>query len=81
MHVHICESGSSWERDHLLFRDYLRAHPDVCARYASVKRDLIHRWKGDRPAYGAAKTAFVLDTLGQAVHWAEKNGWKPGRSL
>jgi GrpB-like predicted nucleotidyltransferase (UPF0157 family) len=77
VHVHVCGLGSSWERDHLLFRDYLRAHPDVCARYASLKQDLIYRWNSDRPAYGAAKTTFVLDTLGQAVHWAEMTRWKP----
>jgi GrpB-like predicted nucleotidyltransferase (UPF0157 family) len=77
VHVHVCGSGSSWERDHLLFRDYLRTHPGVCARYASVKRDLIHHWNGDRPAYGAAKTAFVLDALAQAVDWADRTGWAP----
>lgn len=78
VHVHVCGAGSPWERDHLLFRDYLRTHPDVCARYAGLKSDLIRRWNGDRPAYGAAKTAFVLDTLGQAARWAETTGWKPG---
>jgi GrpB-like predicted nucleotidyltransferase (UPF0157 family) len=75
VHVHVCGSGSSWERDHLLFRDYLRAHPDVCIRYASLKRDLISRWHRDRKAYGAAKTAFVLDTLDLAVRWADDADW------
>ena len=29
--VHVCESGSRWERIHLLFRDYLRAQPRVAS--------------------------------------------------
>lgn len=78
-HIHVRRAGSFSEQFPLLFRDYLRTHPDVCARYAGLKRDLIHRWNGDRPAYGAAKTAFVLDTLGQAARWAETTGWKPGQ--
>lgn len=78
VHVHVCGSGSSWERDHLLFRDYLRVHPDVRDRYASVKRELMRRWASDRSAYGAAKTAFVLDALEQAGRWAQMTGWKPG---
>ena len=31
--VHVCEIGSDWERVHLLFRDYLRTHPEVAAEY------------------------------------------------
>jgi GrpB-like predicted nucleotidyltransferase (UPF0157 family) len=57
-----------------LFRDYLRAHPAVAARYAAVKQDLIARWHDDRKAYGEAKTAFVLDTLEAADRWAASGG-------
>jgi GrpB-like predicted nucleotidyltransferase (UPF0157 family) len=57
-----------------LFRDYLRAHPAVAARYAAVKQDLIARWHNDRKAYGEAKTAFVLDTLEAADRWAASGG-------
>jgi GrpB-like predicted nucleotidyltransferase (UPF0157 family) len=77
VHVHVCCSGSSWERDHLLFRDYLRAHPAASARYADTKHDLIRRWHDDRKAYGEAKTAFVLDSLDAAAEWAEITGWCP----
>ena len=67
VHVHVCGSGSTWERNHLLFRDYLRAHPAARDGYAALKRDLISRWRHDRNAYGAAKTGFVLDTLAAAA--------------
>jgi GrpB-like predicted nucleotidyltransferase (UPF0157 family) len=75
VHVHVCASGSSWERNHLLFRDYLRAHPAVAAGYAAVKQDLIARWHDDRKAYGEAKTGFVLDTLEAADRWAGTTNW------
>lgn len=77
VHVHICGSGSTWERDHLLFRDYLRAHPAVCGSYATLKQELIERWQHDRKAYSEAKTGFVLDTLADASQWAELTGWLP----
>ena len=32
VHVRVCAAGSQWERDHLLFRDYLRAGPAACHR-------------------------------------------------
>ena len=36
LQVHVCNVGSGWESDHLLFRDYLRSHPD--AREAVPRR-------------------------------------------
>jgi hypothetical protein len=73
--VHVCGSRSAWERDHLLFRDYLRAHPAACESYTALKRKLIARWQYDRLAYGEAKTGFVLDTLTEANQWAALAGW------
>ena len=32
VHVHLCRAGSRWERRHLAFRDWLRAHPEDAAR-------------------------------------------------
>ena len=44
VHVHICGCGSTWERDHLLFRDYLRAPssrlPQLCHAQAGTDRAL-----------------------------------------
>jgi GrpB-like predicted nucleotidyltransferase (UPF0157 family) len=77
VHVHVCGSGSCWERNHLLFRDYLRAHPAARDGYAALKRDLISRWRQDRNAYGAAKTGFVLDVLADAAPWAAATNWQP----
>jgi len=51
VHVHVCGSGSDWERRHLLFRDWLRCDADDRARYASAKRALAARNRADMNAY------------------------------
>ncbi len=77
VHVHVCAAGSQWERDHLLFRDYLRAAPAACRRYAEAKRANIRRWSDDGWAYTEAKTGVVLDILEQATDWARATAWAP----
>jgi GrpB-like predicted nucleotidyltransferase (UPF0157 family) len=57
-HIHIVPAeGSEWDR--VLFRDYLRAHPDEAARYAALKRDLATRFQNDREAYTDAKGEYI----------------------
>jgi len=64
-HVHMTEQDSEmWRR--LLFRDYLRDHPDEAARYAALKRDLAARHRADREAYAAAKSAYVDRIMSKA---------------
>lgn len=75
VHIHVCQSGSTWERDHLLFRDYLRNSPETRQQYGEVKRDLASRWRDDRPAYTDAKSNFILDAMNAAEGWAASTGW------
>lgn len=64
-HVHMIEPDSAeWEQ--LLFRDYLRAHPDEAARYAQLKYELAERHRADREAYTDAKADFVRSVLALA---------------
>jgi GrpB-like predicted nucleotidyltransferase (UPF0157 family) len=77
VHVHVCAAGGQWERDHLLFRDYLRAHPAACLRYAEAKRASVRRWSDDGWAYTDAKTGVILDVLEQAQDWAVATNWPP----
>jgi GrpB-like predicted nucleotidyltransferase (UPF0157 family) len=76
IHVHACAAGSDWERDHLLFRDYLRAHPAVASEYGRRKEALAERYRTDRVAYTEAKTCFILDALERAARWAAATGWR-----
>lgn len=77
VHLHVCASGSAWEREHLLFRDYLRAHPDLAEAYGRLKEELARRHATDRLAYTDAKSNFILDSLERAEHWARRSGWAP----
>lgn len=43
VHVHVCALDSDWEQRHVLFRDWLRTHPDDRQRYEDVKRALAGR--------------------------------------
>lgn len=76
VHVHVCEAGSAWERNHLLFRDYLRARPAARDAYAELKGELTVRYPDDRLAYTDAKSAFILDALEAAGEWAAQAGWR-----
>jgi GrpB-like predicted nucleotidyltransferase (UPF0157 family) len=70
VHVHVCPQGSDWERDHLLFRDYLREHLEARDAYAETKRRAAEHWRDDRLAYTDAKTETVLAIMDRAHAWA-----------
>jgi GrpB-like predicted nucleotidyltransferase (UPF0157 family) len=66
IHVHIFEIGAeNWER-HLLFRDTLRAYPEIAAEYATLKQDLAVRFREDREGYTDAKSTFIHSVVQQA---------------
>ena len=62
------EAGSSPEPPHVLFRDYLRSHPDVARQYEKLKRELVARHTNGN-AYAEDKTDFVRETLALAREW------------
>jgi len=79
-HVHARRSGSLSEQLALLFRDYLRGHPDRAAGYASVKRRLAPLLATARDEYVASKGPFIWETIQLAERWAQTVGWEPGPS-
>ncbi|MCD9197346.1 GrpB family protein [Aeromicrobium wangtongii] len=66
VHVHVCALGSEWETRHLVFRDWLRAHPDDRQRYEDVKRSLAGVWD-DSNAYADAKSDVIADIMRRAL--------------
>jgi GrpB-like predicted nucleotidyltransferase (UPF0157 family) len=72
--IHVCDRAGEWEREHLLFRDYLRADREARVAYARLKRQLSDRYRDDRLAYNEGKTGFILDTLREAETWAKLSG-------
>jgi GrpB-like predicted nucleotidyltransferase (UPF0157 family) len=79
VHVHVCQAESDWEREHLLFRDYLRSHPDARDAYAQVKWEAAAEWSDDRIAYTEAKTGVILDLLAAAEDWVSTDSWALAR--
>jgi GrpB-like predicted nucleotidyltransferase (UPF0157 family) len=77
VHIHVCQVGSKWERDHLLFRDYLRGHPEAARAYQAMKRAAADAYGDDRIAYTEAKGPFIERVLASAEEWAERIGWAP----
>jgi GrpB-like predicted nucleotidyltransferase (UPF0157 family) len=65
-HLHVVEANRELWRSHLLFRDYLRTHPDAIGEYAALKHKLAIMFKDDRPAYTEAKSDFIRDILNKA---------------
>jgi len=69
--LHMMRSRGAFWADHLLFRDYLRAHGDVASRYEELKRELMSTMAHDATAYSGAKTEFIRSVLDRAHAEAE----------
>lgn len=76
-HVHVMRVGSSAHTARLLFRDHLRAEPEVAAAYARAKTSLLARHEGRRYDYVDAKVAVVDALMEGAQEWAARTGWHP----
>lgn len=79
-HIHVRRAGSWSEQFALLFRDYLRCHPDDAARYAAVKRQLAEQYGADRHGYTDAKVPCIWEIMLKADEWCQTTGWYPGPS-
>jgi len=66
-HLHIVAVGSAELRDHLAFRDALRANDEWRDQYAELKIGLADRHRNDRAQYSASKTEFVHRVLSSTV--------------
>jgi len=75
--IHVCTIGSDWERVHLLFRDYLRAHPQVAYEYGAMKKRLAGQYATDRIQYTDEKGPFITAVLAAAEDWAAETDWAP----
>ena len=64
--LHMVEHGSGFWVRHLLFRDYLRRHPEEASAYQQLKVGLAARFGTDVEAYTEAKTEFIQSALAKA---------------
>lgn len=71
-HIHFYQKDNPQIERHLIFRDYLRSHPEEAARYSNFKEELAQRFE-NTSEYSPGKKAFVQEMEQRAIHW--------GRSL
>jgi|SRR5438132_9153212 len=64
--VHVLELDSKQYTGHILFRDYLRRHPDAAHKYEVLKRNLARAVHADHRAYQDGKAGFIEDTIARA---------------
>jgi len=79
-HIHVRRAGGFSEQLALLFRDFVRAHPDVADEYARLKYTLAERFRDDRQGYVDAKQPYIWTVVARADEWAQRTGWRPGPS-
>ncbi|MEM9540459.1 MAG: GrpB family protein [Cyanobacteria bacterium P01_E01_bin.42] len=65
-HLYVCSVDTPNLHNHLIFRDYLRTHPDTVQEYGNLKKQLVQECGGDRNAYTMAKTEFIESILAKA---------------
>lgn len=73
-HLHVVQMDSGFWRDHLIFRNYLRTHPDEAQAYADLKRRLASEFNRTMLAQGIDinvgytdhKSEFVASVMARA---------------
>jgi len=65
-HLHVYEPNHIAMSQHLLFRDYLRLHPEEATRYSGLKQKLAQQYRHERVAYSHAKTEYIEAVLVKA---------------
>lgn len=76
VNLHVRALRSPNERLALLFRDWLRAHPDAVAAYGQFKLALAAEVP-DLGAYTDIKDPVVDVVIAAAAEWASATGWQP----
>lgn len=77
VHVHVRVTGRGNVRYALLFRDYLRVHPDMAMAYGQAKRRLGELLPQDSARYAEAKDPVCDLIYLAAEEWATRTAWQP----
>jgi GrpB-like predicted nucleotidyltransferase (UPF0157 family) len=66
IHIHITFFGSKEQKEKLLFRDYLRSHPEEAEVYYKLKKEWSKKAASDASKYSSFKTAYIKRVLAKA---------------
>jgi GrpB-like predicted nucleotidyltransferase (UPF0157 family) len=75
--VHVRLDGNPNQQYPLLFRDYLRAHPNSARSIELIKREIAKRHAEDLDAYYDIKDPVYDLIWDAALDWSNYTGWKP----
>jgi GrpB-like predicted nucleotidyltransferase (UPF0157 family) len=64
--LYLCGPDNTTHRKRMIFRDWLRAHPDDAADYAALKLQLASAANGDWKVYTGGKAEFVAGIVALA---------------
>ena len=67
-HIHFYQLHNPEIQRHLIFRDYLRSHPQEVTNYSRFKEELAQRYDTTNQ-YSPAKTKFVSEMEQKALSW------------
>ena len=65
-HIHMSKIGSTVWNNQILFRDYMREHPDKLEEYIKLKKHLARLYPEDRASYSAGKNEFITSIIKDA---------------
>ena len=65
-HLYVCSVDTPNLHNHLIFRDYLRAHPNEVKAYSELKQQLAIQHYNNREMYTESKTKFIDNILAKA---------------
>jgi GrpB-like predicted nucleotidyltransferase (UPF0157 family) len=74
--IHIRVDGSPNQIYPVLFRDYLRAHPNSAKSIELIKREIAKRHANDVDAYYDIKDPVYDLIWDAALEWSRSTGWK-----
>ena len=69
VHLHMFVEGNPEVEKHILFREYLRAHPSAAQTYDGKKAELSERFKSQRDKYTEGKSELIQNLLNRAKVW------------
>ncbi|HSJ87320.1 MAG TPA: GrpB family protein [Anaerolineales bacterium] len=75
--IHIRVERNPNQKYPLLFRDYLRAHPNSAKTIELIKREIAKRHANDVDAYYDIKDPVYDLIWDAALEWSRYTGWKP----
>ncbi len=66
-HLSFAEPTSQYWKEHILFRNYLKTHPESVNEYENLKKQLAEKFVSDFDAYNAGKTEFIRSIIEKAI--------------